>query len=367
MNLNMYMPVRIFSGKGCLKENFEAVLPLGKRCLVVTGEHSAILSGAFADAVEQLNKFGIEYTLFNKVMQNPTTQCCKEAGNAAIDFNADFILGIGGGSVLDAAKAVAVFAENPLMEHDEIYKRSIPSAHLPVVLIGTSAGTGSEVTGVSVLTNSSTGLKKSISGADCYACIAFCDYSYTKSAAQKTKISTALDAFCHAAEAFLGNACNDTVALFALKAVGLSAPFVVKSDFSDLTDEACEILYASSIYAGLAINTAGTCYPHTVGYYLTESHNVPHGIACALLFPDFLMRAKKYCPDKVEAMLKAANCEFCELVDGIKNLTRCKLELDKAEIAKVCKRWENGVKNFDRTPGGFDFTDAESALCKLIG
>lgn len=366
MNINMYMPVRVFSGKGCLDKHFNEVLRFGTKCLIVTGKNSAKISGAFDDTVRLLNKFGIVYKVFDAVTQNPTTKCCKTAGDMAKEINADFVFGIGGGSVLDAAKAIAIFAANPDMKHDEIYNRSIPSSHLPVILVGTSAGTGSEVTGVSVLTNSITGMKKSISGADCYADVAFCDYSYTESTNIKTRISTALDAFSHALESYLGNVNNDIVALYALKSIELSAPYVLHSDFTSLSDNDFETLYVSSIYAGLAINIAGTCYPHTVGYYLTESFNIPHGMSCAMLLTGFLKRAKKYCPDKVEAMLKVANCSFDDLINSINKLIDVDIAFSESDAEKVGERWKNGVKNFDRTPGGFDYKLAISALKELF-
>lgn len=366
MDFNLYMPVRIISGINCVVENFNYFSSKGKRCLVVTGKNSAKESGALDDAVNAFKKCGIEYRIFDKISQNPLTDVCREAGNEAIALNADFILGIGGGSVLDAAKAIAIFACYPEMKHNEIYLRKTPSSHLPVILIGTTSGTGSEVTGVSVLTNSDTGIKKSISGPDCYADIAFCDYRYTKSVNTDVRISTALDAFSHAAEAYLSANNNEAVDAFALKSISLSASYLLDMKFDSLSDEDFEKLYLSSVFAGLAINTAGTCFPHTVGYYFTETFNVPHGKACALLLPEFFDRAKKNCPERLSAILSVLGCDYEKLIGCIKSLSAVKLDYSEADAEKVSLRWKDGVKNFDRTPGGFTYIDAQNALKALI-
>ncbi len=366
MNCDMYMPVRVISGKDCLLKNSELLLKYGRRCFIVTGKTSAIKSGCLSQIEKIFSDGGISYFVFDEIEQNPLTSTCKKAGDEARKFNADYILAIGGGSVLDAAKAIAIFISNPGFSHSDIYNRNVPCEHIPVILVGTTAGTGSEVTGVSVLTNSDTGLKKSISGADCYADISFCDYSYTVSANTEIRISTALDAFCHAVEAYLASSANENVFLYAAKAIELLSPYILKGDFENLSDEDFEKIYMSSIYAGLAINIAGTDFPHTVGYYLTEQHNVPHGKACAVFMPLLLSRAKKYCPERLEAILSYANCQYDELCKAVSKLADIKISVSPEEIKQIALRWKSGVKNFDRSPGGFSYKDAEQALIALI-
>ena len=104
MILDSYMPVQIFSGKGCLKANYTELSKLGKKCLVVTGGSSAKKSGALDDVVFCLENLGIEYAVFNEITENPYTADCHRAGEKAREIGADFIIGIGGGSPLDASK-----------------------------------------------------------------------------------------------------------------------------------------------------------------------------------------------------------------------------------------------------------------------
>ncbi len=365
--MDSYMPVKIISGKDCVQKKGSCIKNYGKRCLIVTGKNSAVKSGALADVKELLESNCIEHRIFDKIEPNPETLTCKEAGECAREYGADFIFGVGGGSVLDAAKAVAIFACNDMKHHADIYDRAVPAVHLPVILLGTTAGTGSEVTGVSVLTNSDTGIKKSISGPDCYADVSFCDYKYTMTVAVATRITTALDAFCHAGEAFVASSSNDLSETYSLKALSLLKDFILSDKiYGELSEDEFESLYMASLYAGLAINIAGTCFPHTVGYYLTENHGVPHGKACAVLFPALFRKAKKYCPEKSEAILSCMNTDYESLISFVRKLSSIDVKVTENEIDEISLRWKNGVKNFDRTPGGFTSEEAAAALKEII-
>lgn len=365
--MDSYMPVKIISGKDCVLKKGSCIKSYGKKCLIVTGKNSAVKSGALNDVKTLLASNEIEYRVFDEIQPNPETLTCQQAGKCAKEFGADFIFGVGGGSVLDASKAVAIFAANDIEYHADIYNRCVPAAHLPVILLGTTAGTGSEVTGVSVLTNSDNGIKKSISGPDCYADISFCDYKYTITATVATRITTALDAFCHASEALVASSANDLSETYSLKAISLLKDFILSDKlYGELSEKEAESLYIASLYAGLAINIAGTCFPHTVGYYITENHGVPHGKACAVLFPALLCRTKKYCSGKSEAILECMNTDFDSLIFAVRKLSAIDVKVPEAEIDIISLRWQNGVKNFERTPGGFSYEEAAAALKEII-
>ena len=365
--LNSYMPARVISGAGCVTGNAGVFASAGRRCLIVTSPRAAVKSGALADCEAALKEAGVAYTLFPGVEQNPSTGTCFAAGAAAREAGAEFIVGIGGGSAMDAAKAAAIYAANPGMAHDGIYARSIPSPALPVILIGTTAGTGSEVTGVSVLTNSANGRKKSISGADCYARVSFCDYRYTCGLSPAITCSTALDAFSHAAESLFSSTCNDLSALYALKAVTHLRSFFASPSLSDPSpdDAKRDDWYAASLYAGLAINITGTIFPHTLGYHLTERYHVPHGLACAAFQPNLLERAQRVCPEKAQALLSAAEQPQEAFCAKISAACRFPFAVSEAEAREVALRWKDGIRNFDRTPGGFTCEDAVAAYLAL--
>ena len=363
---SLYMPARVICGSGCVQKNSAVFASLGKKALIVTGGSSAVKSGALADACAALEKEGIAYGVFDKISQNPLVSVCIAGGAAAREYGADFIVGIGGGSSLDAAKAVAICAENPDYDIKALYGRNIPAKALPVVLIGTTSGTGSEVTGVSVLTNDETGMKKSISGADCYAAVSFLDYNYTSSMNRAVTVSTALDAFAHAAEGWFSKKCVPIIESYARIGLPIIYDGLKYLLNNDLPDEALrEKLYLGSIYAGLVINTTGTAFPHTVGYILTENFGIPHGRACTAFMPCLLERAKKYEPERLAELLVLLDTDYETLVNTVKTLTDVKITADKAQLKEWCSRW-GFVKNFDNSPGGFTNDDAFDAICELL-
>ncbi len=365
---NIFMPARVIYGKGALRDNSALLAGLGTACLIVTGGTSAKKSGALDDAVKALEEQGINFGIFDKITANPLLSSCREAGEAARECGADFIFGAGGGSVLDSAKAIAIFASNPELEPFDIYKRVYENAPLPVALAGTTAGTGSEVTGVSVLTNDETGRKKSISGPDCYAKVSFCDPLYTCSMPYGVTVSTALDAFAHAVEGYFTPKSTGFIDIVAEKCIpdiynALCTIYETKS----LPDEGLrDSLYRGSIYAGVVINTCGTAFPHPLGYVLTENYGVPHGAACAAFFPAFFERAQKFSPVKAKKLCELCGAEPDEVTEVISALADVKINLTADEAAVYAERWEQAVpKNSLSSPGSLTKEEAEKILASL--
>ena len=363
MKINGYMPVKIFSGDAALADAGADIAALGKKCLIVTGGSAAKKSGALDDGVRLLSERGIGYRIFDGIGQNPLTTDCRAAGHEAIAFGADFLIGIGGGSPLDAVKAAALYAANPDVSADGVYA-ALPTLNkpLPTVLVGTTAGTGSEVTGVSVLTHSETGRKKSISGPLCYGAVAVCDPKYTRSAPRSVTVSCALDAFAHAAESFFSLKANDLSLLYAERALRVLWKELCALNASDAPpdDAARERLYYGSVYAGLAINITGTLFPHTVGYVLTEKYGVPHGRACTAFFRALYEKCEAVRPEKTAALLSVLGTEKDALLGVIDALTDVHIRVSDAEEYR--ERFSAKIKNFDNTPGGFAPDEAVACL-----
>ena len=364
MSDSVYMPVKCLWGENAVSENSSVLKSLGTRCLILTGKSGAVRSGALDDAKAALKKENIGYEIFDETGENPLISVCHKAGVAARNANADFILGIGGGSVLDAAKAVAIYASNSELSPIDIYKREYNNAPLPVALIGTTAGTGSEVTAVAVLTNDETGIKKSISGPDCYAAISFCDPKYTFSLPYKSTVSTALDAFAHAIEGYFTPKGKGIIKLFAEKCIPeLYRCLKALSESDTVPPELREPLYYSSIHAGLVINTCGTAFPHPLGYVLTENYGIPHGTACAAFFAPFIDRCKDFSPEKYEKFI-----EMTEDIDTVKSVIASLTDLEGVEISSeeaknYALRWQSVIpRNFTASPGGLTMEEAAGIL-----
>lgn len=367
--LDFYMPVKVVSGKGAVVKNAALLRELGRRCLIVTGGSSARLSGALDDAKTALEQEGVAFEVFDKIGPNPLLSACREAGEAARRCGAEFILGIGGGSPLDAAKAVAIYAANEDLAPADIYKRVYNNKPLPLALIGTTAGTGSEVTAVSVLTDDATGRKKSISGPDCYAALALADAKYTGTMPYDITVSTALDAFSHIAEAWFTPNCRGITTVLAREGLRLLWPAMKRLlEEKTLPDEpGRDRLYFGSLYAGLVINTCGTGFPHPLGYVLTENYGVPHGKACAAFLPAYLERAKKHEPRLLEEFLGVLGEEYTAVTAAVNALTALpRVRMTPEQAAAFAARWHKAPpKNFATSPGGLTALEAADILAEI--
>lgn len=362
-----YMPVRVFSGKDAIFRNKDVFTKYGTRCLIVCGKGSSVASGALEDLKTALDEASVKYTIFDGITQNPLTTDCQNAGQVARDFGVEYIIGVGGGSQLDASKAIAVYASNKFLSADDIYTGDSMLPPLPVILVGTTSGTGSEVTGVSVLTNES-GRKKSVSGENYYAKVSFADPKYTYSMPMGVTVSTAIDAFCHAVESLLSNKSGEQSKMYSKRAIPSIWNSLIKmAKTNELPDkDTRDELYTCSLFAGLAINCTGTCYPHTLGYTLTEDYGLPHGLACAAFLPSFVKRALEYKNAEATEFLSMINMNYLEFERTVFSIVKADdISMTDEQIKAYCERWEN-VKNFINSPGGFTVTDAESVLSELF-
>lgn len=364
---NFYMPAKILSGKGIVKESESVFSSLGKSCLIVTGKSSAKKSGALEDVTNTLDKLNIKYTVFDQITENPLTTTCYEGGKVAREVSAEFVIGIGGGSPLDASKAVCVYATNSHIVNDVIYTEEVKNAPLPLLVIGTTSGTGSEVSGVSVLTREN-GRKQSVSGQNYYAKYVLADPTYTYSVPMFTTVSTALDAFAHAVESYFSKRHDAFSRKFSLIAVSEIVPILKKftdMDFTPSNDDR-DILYFASLHAGFALNTGGTCFPHGMGYALTEDYSLPHGIACAVFIPAFLDEAKKGDKEGYEKLIEACNVSESELLKILNALCKADITIPLEKIEEYRVRWA-GLKNFKNSPTDFDADDGASLTYNLFG
>ena len=368
MDFHFYMPVQVVSGEGAVARNSTLLRSLGRRCLIVTGGSSAKCSGALADITAALDVWEIGWSVYDRIGPNPLVSACYEAGVVARSVRAEFIIGIGGGSPLDAAKAAAIFAANPSLAPMDIFRREYPNPPLPLALVGTTAGTGSEVSPVSVLTIDESGRKKSISGPDCYARIAFADPSYTHSVPFDVTVSTALDAFAHATEGWFNPSISDPVKLFAVKGLPLLWNALIWLDRNDYLPEPAmrERLYYGSLYAGVVLSACGTAFPHPLGYVLTEDFGIPHGRACTAFMPAFLERGARFAPARAEEYYRLLGTDFDTLRGVVERLTDASaVQMMPEQVSGYCARWED-VKNFRVSPGGFTAEDAGELLTKLF-
>ena len=344
MHLNSYMPTKLVTGAGCVRASAKELAKAGAVCLIVTGKQSARVSGALQDVTDTLDGNGQKWLLFDEIGQNPRLTDCMAAARKAIDAGADFILGIGGGSALDAAKCIAVLAANPGLTQQQLYAFDWANKPLKIVAVGTTAGTGSEVTKVSVITTPD-GRKKSFHHEEIFPVLSLGDPNYTRSLSPMVTRATAVDALTHCAESFFSRSANHISRCYAVEGIRLLLPVfrkMAEHGCEDLDYETREQLYCASIYGGLAINVTGTCFPHTMGYLLTETFGIPHGTACAVFQKEFFAYNKEVVPELAEEYLQRIGCsqeEYFQLLDKL--TPPCEIAMTEEMIADAHSRWIN--------------------------
>lgn len=364
--MEFFFPTRVTVGRGCVRENAAKLAALGKRALVVTGRSSAEKCGALSDVAAALDAAGVGYEVYNKIEQNPLFTTCADGARQARSFGAEFIIGIGGGSPLDAAKAIARLAADPGAGEAEMYAKTPRKPGLPVVAVGTTAGTGSEVTQVAVITGSD-GRKKSFRSDDAFPVLALGDPTYTEFMPEAVTRSTAVDALCHCVESYFNNSATPFSRVFALRgAKTLIELFREFPDGAKLSPEQRDTAYLASLFGGVAISVTGTCIPHQLGYFLTERHGIPHGAACAFWLPAFVGHCSAAAPELVSRFNAETGSSPAELTELVKSISPPPaVTVTEKELAELSPRWD-GNSCLTKTPGGIDKAFLESLLKKTF-
>lgn len=280
------LPTEVLFGEGVSSQAGECAAKMGSRALLVTGKSSAQKCGALDRILPSLKSAGVEIAVFDDVEPNPSISTLSEGAGRARDFNADIIIGIGGGSPLDAAKGIAVVAVNE--EPPERYFSEVPENDpLPVIAVPTTSGTGSEITPYAVITDTSTDTpaKRTIRSPLIYPRFALVDPELTYSMPASVTADTGMDAFSHALEGCLCSKRNPVTDAIAMKAICLILKHLRQAYDSPENADARSGMSMASFLSGVVIAHTGTELIHSMGYRLTLRFGVPHGRANAMLMP----------------------------------------------------------------------------------
>lgn len=313
MNVNFCMPTKIIMEENCILKNTALLNEMGEKALIVTGAFSGKQSGALQDILDALTMTGKQYVLFDKVMNNPTVACVYEGAEIAKSKNVDFVIGIGGGSPMDAAKAIALLATQEI-PREELFQGKFQKEALPMIMIPTTAGTGSEVTPYAILTNDRMQTKTSIATPYIFPKYALLDAKYMAKLPMGITINTALDALSHAVEGMLSaraTTMSDFIAMEGIRKITgvlkhLSSEQSKEANGHIAREDREKLLYGSML-AGVVITHTGTTAVHSMGYSLTYFKDIPHGRANALLLPSYMRYIAKYDPDCIARILSATD------------------------------------------------------------
>jgi alcohol dehydrogenase class IV len=306
-NFKYFQPTEIRFGAGRVTEVGEAVARWGRRCLIVTVPEFPAFAPLTARVKASLAAQGVAFAHFDRVIPNPTTEVVSAGAAMAKDFRADVVLGLGGGSSLDTAKAVAVEATHEGSCWNYLFFRPTQPTEktLPVVAVTTTSGTGSQVTPVAVVTNPGERNKSALAHPRLYPKTSIVDPELMVTVPPHVTATTGFDVFAHAFESYInpgGSAYTDILALEALRIVARSLPAAV-SDGADMHARA-SMAWADTL-AGLAIANAGVTLPHGIGMAMGGLYpHVAHGEALACIYPAVLRYSWDAAPKKFAAVAR---------------------------------------------------------------
>ena len=286
--MKFYMPVKVFDEKECVRNHTAEFKSLGKKALMVTGKGSSFKNGSFDDVKATLEQESIEFLTFSEVEENPSTDTVFAAVDRFGAEDIDFVIGIGGGSPMDAAKAIALVLKHPEADLEYLYDTSKDSSALPLVCVPTTCGTGSEVTGVSVLTRHDRKTKMSMVHR-VFPKYAFIDGKYMASASHDLIVNSSVDALSHLMESVLNSKADDYVRMTADAGLRMWAETKdVLTGEKSAGERELSCLMRSACLAGMSIAQSGTSIPHSLSYTVTYDLKVPHGKAVGYYLPGFL-------------------------------------------------------------------------------
>jgi alcohol dehydrogenase class IV len=276
----------IIFGNWRISEVGSLVSQYGRRCLVVSRSKEGALRDLYPIVGDLLEHMGLDWEHFDGVLANPTVDLISTGAKLANQFDADVILGVCGGSSLDTAKAIAVEATHEGTSWDYLFFKQKPSSKtLPVVAVGTTSGSGSQVTQVAVITNTASRDKSALANAHLIPRVAIVDPQLALSVPPTVTATTGFDVFCHAFESILNPRSSVVTELFAWEALRR-----VIGDLPTAVQEGANLAARTSMawadtLAGMSICRSGVALPHGIAMAIGDMFpNTPHGMALASVY-----------------------------------------------------------------------------------
>lgn len=349
------MPKSVLYGRNSLEKLGEQSKKLGKRAFIVTDTIMEKL-GYVEKCMQQLNKKGIIVSTYNKVDAEPTNIHVLEALSLCKEEKCDFIIGIGGGSCIDAAKAVAVLYTNGGEVEDYVQKDiEIENNPLPLIAIPTTSGTGSEVTSVAVITNKKTDVKMMMKHPSFIPKVAIIDPVLTSSLPPQITAATGIDALCHAIEAYISKFSQPLTDVLALSAIESIMKYLRIAYEDGHNMEAREAMMIASLQAGIAFSNASVTLVHGMSRPVGALFHVPHGISNAILLPTVLEFTKTSAVKRFAKIGRNLN------KDLYSNSDEEAADYTIGEIKKLC--YDLRIPNLKEY--GIDEIEFENAISKM--
>ena len=346
-SFNFFTPTKLIFGPGKLNDLKEIAPNYGQKCLLVSRPKKGSLKNTYLRIEKLLNSVDIEVFYFDEIVPNPTLEGINKGVAIAAENKVDFILGVGGGSVMDSAKLIALLYESKGVidwkaafsnyDHPFSFIKSKPSS-LPFLAVSTTSGTGSQCTQAAVVSDTKNKEKITLFHLDLFPKAAIIDPELMLTVPDRVTAATGFDAFTHAFESYLGGRTSPITEQLSLQSIKL-----VIENLPKAINEPNSIEYRTSLawadtIAGICLSNGGADIPHPLGEIIGGiCQRIPHGETLAMVYPKFLNYKKNIAIDKFETIANYLGLDkkpeaFVNKVIELLNITSLSESLEKAEI-----------------------------------
>ena len=346
-SFNFFTPTKLIFGPGKLNDLKEIAPNYGQKCLIVSRPKKGSLKNTYLRIEKLLNSVDIEVFYFDEIVPNPTLEGINKGVAIAAENKVDFILGVGGGSVMDSAKLIALLYESKGVidwkaafsnyDHPFSFIKSKPSS-LPFLAVSTTSGTGSQCTQAAVVSDTKNKEKITLFHLDLFPKAAIIDPELMLTVPDRVTAATGFDAFTHAFESYLGGRTSPLTEQLSLQSIKL-----VIENLPKAINEPNSIEYRTSLawadtIAGICLSNGGADIPHPLGEIIGGiCQRIPHGETLAMVYPKFLNYKKNIAIDKFETIANYLGLEkkpeaFVNKVIELLNITSLSESLEKAEM-----------------------------------
>jgi len=330
-NFEFRIPQRILYGIGCYKKIAELIKEMNaENILLVTGK-KVIETNYVKEIINSIKSMNIKIETFNEIPKEPEMDFVYNGLKIYEENNCELVLAIGGGSIIDTAKGIALLATNGGSLRDYEGLEKIPKPQAPLIAVPTTAGTGSEVTKFTVITDTERKRKMLIGSVNIIPKIAIVDPLLTISMPQDITMSTGMDALTHAIEAYISIKAQPITDLLAIEAIKLISKYLRRAWANGEDIEARDKVMLGSLLAGLAFSNSSVALVHGMARPLGAYFNIPHGLSNAILLPHVMEFTYISNPEKFMNIALCMN----EKIEGLSIIEAAKFSINA--VKKLCK------------------------------
>lgn len=345
-SFNFFSPTQLIFGSGRLEELKEVAPKYGSKCLLVCRPLEGSLKLTYQRVENLLNSVNVEVIFFDEIIPNPTIEGIEKGVITAVKNQVDFVLGVGGGSVMDSAKLIALL-HNPegvinwgkaLISYDHPFNYVASKQHtLPFIAVSTTSGTGSQCTQAAVISDNQKKEKITLFHLDLFPKVAIIDPELMTSVPEGVTAATGFDAFTHAFESYLGSRTSPLTKQMSFQAIELVIENLPKAIKEPNNIEYRTKLAWADTLAGMCLSNGGADLPHPLGEIIGGiCPRIAHGETLAMVYPSFLEYKKNISPDKFKEIavflgLKKDPSELSSKIIELLNIT---------DLSNACKRAE---------------------------